>query len=130
MTNIKYKDKFSLSARISESNRILSKHPGHIPVIVESMNTKKFAIVKNKFLVPRNVSAGHLLTSVRKQIKCNPNEAIFMFANDKMISSTMLMGELYEQYLRENINGEHSDNDMFYYVCVQSENTFGEKNDF
>ena len=130
MTNIKYKDKFSLSARISESNRILSKHPEHVPVIVEVMNTKKFTIDKNKFLVPRNVSAGHLLTSVRKQIKCNSNEAIFMFANDKMICSTMLMGELYEQYLKENENGEHYNSDMFYYVCVQSENTFGKKNDF
>lgn len=125
MTNIKYKDKFSLSTRISESNRILSKHPGHIPVIVEVMNTTKFTIDKNKFLVPRNVSAGHLLTSIRKQIKCNSNEAIFMFANDKMICSTMMLGELYDQYLKENVDGDYSNRDMFYYVCVQSENTFG-----
>ena len=125
MTNIKYKDKFSLSTRISESNRILSKHPGHIPVIVEVMNTTKFTIDKNKFLVPRNVSAGHLLTSIRKQIKCNSSEAIFMFANDKMICSTMMLGELYDQYLKENVDGDYFNCDMFYYVCVQSENTFG-----
>ena len=46
MTNIKYKDKFSLSARISESNRILSKHPEHVPVIVEVMNTKRNVLYK------------------------------------------------------------------------------------
>lgn len=126
MKNIKYKDKNPLSKRISESNRICSKYPGYIPVIVE-VNNDKIKLDKNQFLVPRNVSAGHLLVSIRKQITSNKNEAIFMFTdNNTMICSTMMMDELYENHLKKYEN-KNADNDLFYYVYIQTENTFGKK---
>lgn len=123
---MKYKDKNPLAKRISESNRICSKYPGYIPVVVE-LNSDKIKLEKNQFLVPRNVSAGHLLVNIRKQIKTDKNEAIFMFTdNNTMICSTTMMDQLYEDHLKqyENKNG---DNDLFYYVYIQTENTFGKK---
>ena len=47
-----YKERFSLDQRISESERILSKYPNYIPMIVE-IDSKFGEIKKNKFLVPR-----------------------------------------------------------------------------
>jgi hypothetical protein len=121
---MKYKDKNTLEKRISESNRICSKYPGYIPVIVE-INNDKIKLSKNQFLVPKNVSAGHLLVSIRKQITTGKNEAIFMFSSDNtMICSTTMMDELYQDYLKQYDN-RYSENDLFYYVHIQTENTFG-----
>jgi hypothetical protein len=125
---MKYKDKYTLEKRISESNRICGKYPGYIPVIVE-INNDKIKVDKNQFLVPRNVSAGHLLASIRKQITVGKNEAIFMFTDDNtMICSTTMINQLYQDYLKKYENND-SQNDLFYYVYIQTENTFG-KNDF
>jgi len=123
---MKYKDKNPLAKRISESNRICSKYPGYIPVVVE-LNSDKIKLEKNQFLVPRNVSAGHLLVNIRKQITSNKNEAIFMFTdNNTMICSTTMMDQLYEDHLKQYEN-KNADNDLFYYVYIQTENTFGKK---
>ena len=101
---MKYKDKNPLAKRISESNRICSKYPGYIPVVVE-LNSDKIKLEKNQFLVPRNVSAGHLLVNIRKQIKTDKNEAIFMFTdNNTMICSTTMMDQLYEDHLKQYEN--------------------------
>ena len=124
---MKYKDTNTLEKRISESNRICSKYPGYIPVIVE-INNDKIKLSKNQFLVPRNVSAGHLLISIRKQIKTDKNEAIFMFSSDNtMICSTTMINQLYQDYLKQHKNQNSQNDDLFYYVYIQTENTFGKK---
>jgi hypothetical protein len=89
------------------------------------INNDKIKLSKNQFLVPKNVSAGHLLVSIRKQITTGKNEAIFMFSSDNtMICSTTMMDELYQDYLKQYDN-RYSENDLFYYVYIQTENTFG-----
>lgn len=125
-----YKQRHTLSERISESTRILAKHPTHVPVIID-VDEKFGTIKKNKFLVPREVSASHLLISIRNQIKCRKEEAIFMFCEDTLICSTMLMGDLYENYLNkkkqrhDGANNSEELRDKFFYISVHGENTFG-----
>ena len=126
-----YKERFSLDQRISESERILSKYTNYIPMIVE-IDSKFGEIKKNKFLVPREVSASHLLCSVRAQIKCKKNEALFMFDDNKLICTTTLIGQLYDDYIEKQREKHEKDGsrggksfDKFYYIFLQGENTFG-----
>lgn len=115
-----YKEKFSLEHRIEESNRILSKHPFHIPVIVD-IDNKIGTIKKNKFLVPSDVSASHLMISIRSQLQCSSNQALFMFYENIMICPTMMIGDIYRKY----INKKSDKSDKFFYITVHGENTFG-----
>jgi hypothetical protein len=115
-----YKEQISLEQRIEESNRILSKHPYHIPVIVD-VDKKVGTIKKNKFLVPSDVLASHLMVSIRSQIKCNSSQALFMFNENTIICPTMMMGDIYRKY----INKQSSKSDKFFYITVHGENTFG-----
>lgn len=118
-----YKERFSLSERISESNRIIAKHPAHIPVIID-IDEKYGTLKKNKFLAPADISASHLMISIRSQIKCKKQEALFMFSENTLICPTMLMADLYENYMnkQKKYDGQY---DKFFYITVHGENTFG-----
>ena len=115
-----YKEQFSLEQRIEESNRILSKYPHHIPVIVD-IDKNIGTIKKNKFLVPSDVSASHLIISIRSQIQCKSSQALFMFNENTMICPTMIIGDIYRKY----INKQNNKADNFFYITVHGENTFG-----
>lgn len=118
-----YKNNVPLYQRESESNRILSKYPNSIPVIVESKSSD-IVLKKNKFLVPYDVSASHLIYSLRKQLKLDEKKAIFIFCDDTVISGTEMMAELYKRYKEKNLIGKKH-NDKFLYVDICAENTFG-----
>jgi len=124
-----YKERIPLDKRISESDRILAKYPNYVPIIVE-IDNKIGEIQKNKFLVPRDVSAGHLMCSIRAQIKCRKDEALFMFQDNTLICSTTIVGQLYDSYidkLREKSekNSGGKAFDKFYYIFLKQESTFG-----
>ena len=120
-----YKQKNPLSQRISESIRVLSKYPSHVPVVVDC-DPKLGKIKKNKFLVPRDVSASYLFQSIRKQLTCDASTAIFIFCDDSLLCPTEMMTNIYDKYLDSKRNlksGEEQD--KFLYLLVQGENTFG-----
>lgn len=121
-----YKDTHTLDQRISESMRILSKYPSHIPVIVECCKNLG-NLQKPKFLVPADVSASYLLHSIRKQFdnKNSSHEALFMFCDNMLICPTTIMSQIYD-ITNEKKKGEDR-NDKFMYVNITSENTFGKK---
>jgi GABA(A) receptor-associated protein len=117
-----FKETHTLHERITESNRIRSKYPTHIPVII-NCDSNLGEINKQKFLVPSDVTASHLLYSVRKQMDdFKSSQSIFMFCNNGIICPTTLMGNIYDNYLK---NRKESDNDLFLYIDLCSENTFG-----
>lgn len=114
----------ALSIRISESVRILARNPDKIPIIVECSDEELVKqIKKNKFLVPYDVSASYLLISIRKHMKLDPSEALFMFCDNNLVSGTSIMGTLYENYKTKNriVN----EGDLFLYITITKENTFG-----
>jgi hypothetical protein len=114
-----YKDSYKLSERIKESNKIVSKYPSHIPVIVDT--DKSIKLKKNKFIVPHDISAAHFLCSIRKQIEdAKASDAIFLFVDKRLICATKMMQEIYEEHLKDQ-----TDDDKFLYIYVSSENTFG-----
>ena len=113
-----FKKKYSFEHRVSESGRIRSKYPDRFPVICEKANNKSDTpdIDKNKYLVPFDLTVGQFLYVIRKRIKLPPEAALFMFINNSLPSTSMLMSTAYES---------EKDPDGFLYITYSKENTFG-----
>lgn len=139
-----YKEMKTHDERVSESNRILTKHPDYIPVIIES-DDKKITLGKRKFLSPSYASASYLSITIQKHL---PKEltksgqiSIPMFYKYKvkqknmlglekeveqsvMINGTNMMSEIYQDFKIKN-NIPEKNLDRFLYIFVVCENTFG-----
>jgi len=117
-----FKDIYSLKERENESRRILCKYPSYVPVIVE-LDKKLGELQKQKFLVPGDVCMSHLLFSVRKHIKnMNQSTALFIFVDGSIISPTQMLNVVYDTYKK---NKKDETGDLFLYVNIAAENTFG-----
>jgi GABA(A) receptor-associated protein len=116
--NLNYKKSNTFENRLKESTNIINKYPDRVPIIVEKFpNCKLPNIDKNKYLVPRDSTVFQLLNIIRKRIKINNTEALFLFINGKTLPiSTQTIGLCYER---------HHDEDGFLYFIYSTENTFG-----
>jgi GABA(A) receptor-associated protein len=115
----KYQRKFSLEHRIKECKKIRTKYPDRIPVIVEKSVTNSGKIPnmdKHKFLVPADITIGQFMYVLRQRIKLRSKVGMFLFINNKMLSTSTLMGTIYNE--EKNI-------DDFLYITFSGENTFG-----
>jgi len=119
----KFKQKFPmLRDRRNESERVRLRYPDRIPVIAEVAERSTRAIPqmrRNKFLVPKDLSAGQFIFTLRRRLNLKATVAIFLYVGAKqtMITSNILMGTLYSQ---------HKDlEDGFLYIGITSEETFG-----
>mgnify|MGYP001278637621 CR=1 FL=1 len=112
-----FKSNFNQESRLCESKKILSKYPTRIPVIVEKKEDCSFnSITKNKYLVPKEMLMNQFIFIIRKRIKLNPSESLFVLVNNSLVSSNTNLSEIYEQ---------NKDSDGFLYMIYTSENTFG-----
>ena len=114
-----YKSEHTKEAREAEASKIRKKYPDRIPIIVErAANASKSIpdIDKKKFLVPSDLSMGQFQYVIRKRVKMNSEKAMFVFINNKLISTSTLLSLVYD---------EHKDEDGFLYVTYCGENTFG-----
>lgn len=116
--NIEFKKQFSFDERKEESNKILIKYPDRRPVICEKLKTQKGLpeIDKKKYLVPFDLTVGQFIYVIRQRIKIKPEDSIFLFINNQIITGSSMMGVLYENY---------KENDGFLYITYAKENTFG-----
>ena len=112
-----YKSK-SLEERIEESTNVIKKYPNRIPVIVEKSDKCKDLkeIDKNKYLVPDDLTFGQFIFVIRKRLKLTPDKALFVFINNKLITTHALMSQVYN---------DEKEEDNFLYIHYSSENTFG-----
>ena len=115
----KFKDKHSYEDRKDEANRILNKYPERIPIICDKNDKNNLNVPvldKTKYLVPFDLTVGQFMFVLRKRMKLPSEQAIFLFVNGTIPSSSALVNELYHQ---------HKDLDGFLYVSYSGENTFG-----
>ena len=115
----RYQNELTLEKRLSEFNRIVGKYPDRIPIIIEKSKINSNNIPdldKHKFLVPEDITLGQFMYVLRQRIKLESKVAIFLFINDKLISTSSTIGEIYDQ-------NKHIDN--FLYIKYAGENTFG-----
>jgi len=121
-----YKNEVDLDTRISEFYRIKSKYTDRIPIIIDYNKDLISFNLKRKFLVTYEVTASYLLSILRMKCKIDSTKAIFMFCNNKLISSGSMMTEIYENYQNEMLKDEEfRRGDKFLYIRISSENTFG-----
>lgn len=112
-----FKNKFSFEHRIRESTNILNEHPDRIPLIIE--NDKKGTIEhldKSKYLVPNDITVGHLIHVLRKRISIRPEDAVYLFINGVVPPISSHIGVIYDK---------NKDEDGFLYCILCGEATFG-----
>lgn len=116
-----YKNKVPLLKRQTDSQRVLIKYPDYIPVIIDRCDELSKILIKQKYLVPKDVSCSHLLTIIRNNIKdkdkINSNKAMFMFCNNILIMPHDNIEHLYQKY------SDKEDNYLYLYLAY--ENVFG-----
>jgi GABA(A) receptor-associated protein len=114
----KFKETHSFAIRKAESEKILYKYDGRIPIIVERENTCKVLpeINKNKFLVPSDLTVQQFHYVIRRRLELSANDAIYIFCGGSILSSSASLESIYEKYC---------DPDGFLYVFYSGENTFG-----
>lgn len=118
-----FKMQHSFDKRKEESSRLRNKHQDKIPIIMEKSNTlhlemvDKNAVIKQKYLIDKDLTIGQLLFIIRKQVKLDPSQALFVFVDNKHIPmTTSTLGEVYGKYM---------DSDGFLYMTYSGENMFG-----
>ena len=112
---------YSFEQRLKEATRILAKYPDRIPIIVEPgrgsfFGGKPLELDKNKYLVPKDLPVGQLNHVIRKRLKLQEHQALFLFINNTLLPTSELIGNVYEK---------NKSKDMFMYVFCSMESSFG-----
>ncbi len=110
-----------MSLQFNEGHKIREKFPLRVPVYITRAKNNNTAhalpeIQKNKYLVPSDLTVGQFIYIIRKQLQVKPEMAIFVFVNNNLPTTGMLMKELYAQY---------ADSDGLLRMQYTSESTFG-----
>ena len=112
-----FKNNNSLEKRSEESKKIMKKYPNRVPIIVEkSSKCSLNEISKNKYLAPKDLKMNEFVYTIRRNIKLDKSESIFVMVGTRISPSNVSLGEVYE---------ENKDEDGFLYIEYSSENTFG-----
>ena len=113
-----FKESLDFETRRCESERMRSKFPDRIPVVVERCKSSQvLAQVKPKFLAPKTLTVGQFMFIIKTRLKMSSDQALYLLANDSvLICSSSLMRTVYEQ---------NCDKDGFLYITYSVEDTFG-----
>jgi GABA(A) receptor-associated protein len=113
----KFRNEYRFEDRINESINIMLKYPDRIPVICEKgIGRDNPNIDKNKYLVPMDLTVGNFIVVIRKKIKLQDYEALFLMVNNTIPPSASNFKELYHKY---------KDTDGYLYMTYTKENVFG-----
>jgi GABA(A) receptor-associated protein len=101
----------TIQERLYFSNKLLSKYPNCVPVILKNKTNEHF-----RYLIPKKLNMSDILVIIRKKIDMGPNQAVFIFVNNSLIPMNSTLEEVYTQ---------HKSEDNFLYMIYTTENTFG-----
>ena len=112
-----FKKSFSFDRRLEESKRIVLKYPNRVPIIVENSTSSTLPVLeKKKYLPPSDITIGQFIYILRKRLILRPEQAIFLFINNSLAPTNMLLSEIYSK---------EKDFDGFLYAFLYEENAFG-----
>ena len=117
--HISFKESNEFANRKNEADRVRTKYPNRIPVIVErAENCREVEIIdKKKYLVPTDLTMGQFIYVIRKRLKTiTAEKALFIFVGNIMPPTGENMAVIYEK---------NKDEDGFLYITYSGENTFG-----
>ncbi len=113
MSDFKYTKYKTFEARKAECAAVMKKYPSRIPVVCELLGGD---IGKSKFLIPASYTLSAFVLFMRKRIKLDATDGIYVLINGKIPIATKDMGCIYE---------ESKDTDGYLYILLCKENTFG-----
>ncbi|KAF3839624.1 hypothetical protein F7725_018341 [Dissostichus mawsoni] len=93
-----YQRSVPLEVRRAEGERVRTKHPDKIPIIVEKSRV------------------GQLCFLIRQRVSLRPEEALFFFVNNSLPPSSSPLSAVYE---------EHHEEDLFLYMTYSNESVYG-----
>ncbi len=107
-----------MEQRVNECQRIMSKFPDRIPIIVQKASKATDApdLDKSKFLAPKAMTVGQFLYVVRRRMNLPPEKALFIFVDNILPTTATPISDLYYS---------HRARDGFLYMSYSSESTFG-----
>lgn len=104
----------------TELARVLTKYPDKVPVIVKRAQGVRSTIPELKrwkFVVPRDLTMGQFIFILRKQMTLPPEEALFLFVSNTLITTSERMADIWARYREE---------DGALHVVYSGESAFGE----
>jgi GABA(A) receptor-associated protein len=100
-----------------EFERIQQKYPNTVCVFLQKAPRAELPpIEKGKFIVPKELTVGQFLFTIRKRIQIPPEKALFLFVNNVLPTTSTTISELYAKY---------KSTDGALRIIVTSESTFG-----
>lgn len=112
-----FKSQYTFEERKMQTELIKQKHPNRIPVYVYKHRKSKYDdIAKHKFLVPDDITVGQFVYIIRKHLKLESDQGIFIFVDNVLPPTGDIMCSLYSKY---------SDPDGFLYIAFSHESAFG-----
>ena len=108
----------SIEERKQETKRMKEKYPHRTLIFLEkSKNCNLPDIDKNKFLVPKDLSVGQMIHVIRKRMKINASQSIYLFTeNNNLPVSSQSISSLYDTNANE---------DGFMYLTYNTEEVYG-----
>jgi GABA(A) receptor-associated protein len=99
--------------------KIFNKYPDKIPIFVQKEKSCHDLpdTMTQKYLVPRDLTLGQFLYTIRKRIMLPPEKALFIFFDQHLLNTESMMIEIYEKH--------HSKEDNMLYALCSTESTFG-----
>jgi GABA(A) receptor-associated protein len=109
---------YDKQTKTTDVNHLVEKYPDRAPVYLDKDPSAKNVpdIPKKKYLVPRTLTIGQFLYFVRRSLKLQPDQSLFLFTNGEIPSCSMLISDLYES---------NKSSDGLLRITYSCENTFG-----
>lgn len=80
------------------------KFPNKIPCVVLKHKSSKLPdIDKHKYLIPYDITFGQFFYIIRKRLSLDNSQSLFLFINNQLPPTGLLMSQLFEQ--QKNNNG-------------------------
>lgn len=112
-----FKAQYSFEKRKDESNRLISKYPTKIPIILERATISNIPkINKQKMLIQKELTVGQIILIIRRELNLDLDKPLFIIVgNDNFPQTSKTIGEIYDI---------HKDSDGFLYITYSSEQIF------
>jgi len=117
-----FRERYTPAEQSAEAARVRARYPERVPVIVEvrpgdPIEERGGTELKEKYLVPGELTVGQFVATLRKRIALRKEEAIFVFVQGSVLPATAA--------LLSDLDREHRDETGFLFMTVTSESTFG-----
>ena len=98
-------------------DQVLQKYPTKVPIhITKKEGSAINELEKKKYLVSKDFTMGQFVATIRKYLRLEPSDAIFLFIDNMLVNCTVSADDLY--------NSKKSP-DGILYIKYASEEVFG-----